>query len=94
MLPSKVCSVTPDHGELALHGRPKERRVAALTDAATTTAGPMGVVAPTSTSMRSLLAGTYLSRFGALTLLMSYGKSVGHPFARSSQRYPRSMTKD
>ena len=79
-----------------IDGKPRRKgggktRALSLSNAATTTAGPMGATILVSTSLRSIPAGAYLSRLGALPLLVSCGKSAGRPFPRSSQRYLRSM---
>ena len=68
-----------------------ETRASSSSDAATLTVGPMGAMAPTSTSPRSVLVGAYRSMLAALPLSVSCGKSVGHPFAHSSQKYLRSI---
>ena len=68
-----------------------ETRASSWIGATTTSARPMGAAASTSTSLRSVLAGAYLSRSAALPLHESCGMSVGRPFARSRQRYLRSM---
>nr|XP_040249509.1 skin secretory protein xP2-like [Aegilops tauschii subsp. strangulata] len=78
------------NGEHRRSGR-GETRTSSSSDAATTTAGPMGAMVSMLMSLRSRTAGACLLRLGALPLLMSCSKSVGHPLARSSQRYQRSM---
>ena len=65
----------------------EETRVLSSSNATMTFAGPTGATASTSTILRSVLAGAYLSRLAALPLHESCGKSVGRPFACSSQRY-------